>query len=89
MSEIILNSKNEATFKMIERDCLNTLQNNTSQSIDEIKKKLRNLLDYYVGKKTLKSYRMNEAIVSNRTTFQIFLEDHATNRWTLTFSAAF
>ena len=86
----IINNKNEATFKMIERDLLNTLQNNTAQSLDEIKKKIRNLLDYYVGRKTLSKYKINENIAGNgKTTFQILVEDSIRNQWTYTFHSVY
>ena len=42
----LIGKKNDATFKMIEKDLLNMLQNNSAIPIDEIKKKMRNLLDY-------------------------------------------
>ena len=86
----IINNKNEATFKMIEKDLLNTLQNNTAQSLDEIKKKTRNLLDYYVGRKTLSKYKINENIAGNgKTTFQILVEDPIRNQWTYTFHSVY
>lgn len=89
MTEII-NNKNEATFKMIEKDLLNTLQNNTAQPLNEIKKKIRNLLDYYVNRKILSKYKINETIIGNgKTTFQVLVEDFNKNQWTYTFHSAY
>jgi len=84
-----MDNKNEATFKMIEKDLLNTIQNSTSLPIEEIKKKIRNLLDYYVGRKTLSKYRLNDSIQNNKTTFQILVEDSIRNQWTYTFHSAY
>ena len=85
----LINKGNDATFKMIEKDLLNTIQNNTSRSIGEIKSKIRNLLDYYKSKNILKTYTVNENIISDRITFQILVEDPLGTGWTYTFSSAY
>ena len=85
----LIGKKNDATFKMIEKDLLNMLQNNVSIPIDEIKKKMRNLLDYYKGRNILKVYTINENISSNNITFQVLVEDIVGNGWTYTFHSKF
>lgn len=85
----LIGKKNDATFKMIEKDLLNMLQNNSAIPIDEIKKKMRNLLDYYKSRNILKTYTINENIASNNITFQVLVEDPLGNGWTYTFSSKY
>ena len=93
--ELNLNNKgNEILFRKLEFEIMNTVQNNSTQSINEIKSKLRNQLENYVSKKLIARYRLNDSIKNLQgdkvaASFQILLEDHMKNGWTITLASKF
>ena len=95
MAEIIIGSddKGEAAFRLIEKDLLNTAQNNSEKPIEEIKSKIRNLLEFYVTNKTLSHYKINDNITNlgqqKYVTFQILVADPKKNTWTYTLRSAY
>jgi ABC-type transporter MlaC component len=90
-----LNNKgNEVLFRKLEFEIMNTIQNSSKQSMSDIKAKVRNQLESYVSKKLIARYKLNENIKDLKgeavaTSFQILLEDHAKNGWTITLAAKY